>query len=212
MIQSAIIATISTLIPLCFGIYSWRLTKSRLRLITGYTAFSLICDIVGISLVLNNHQNSTVISMFAVGQLLILGLYYIDLITHKPRSRIVYVLYVLLNTVLFSFVFVFNDPSNYSVALRVLALVDIVIVILSLLSFYVMLKRLALDRIELDPDFWIVSGLLIRMTGSIILALSPDIINSITWTTLWIYFNNIMLILMNLLFALAIYLSIKSPS
>lgn len=212
MLLSAIIATLSTLIPFGFGVYRWQALTIRLRLITGYCLFSIICDTIGITLALNGYQNIYVTSLFAVGQLLLLGLYFINLLLNKPHGRFVYYILVLLSIFFAAITFSPNNLFDYSVSLRILASVGIIIILLSLLAYYVMIKRLSAPRIELDPDFWIVSALLIRMSGSVVLALSPDIINNLTWSTLWIYFNNVILIFMNLIFAFGIYLGTKAYS
>ena len=212
MIVSAITAVLSTALVSALGLVLWKHIEPLLKVIILYSLFSLISDTVSIYLVLRNHHNIVVISLFAVGQLGILGLYFTKLLKGKFFERTSLVLYSATLLALICYSFIFNDPTNYVIALRSTGIGEIIIVALCIVSFYNYMLRLPVARIELYAHFWIISGLLLHMTSSVILTFSSEIISNTVFSKLWEYFKNLMQIVMNLLFMLGIYLSARNKA
>jgi hypothetical protein len=212
MLLSAIICAASTIVPLSLGVIFWRRIGLPLKIIVAYSFFSLICDVLSISLVLHSHHNTMVISIFAIGQVAILGPYFCEFIAESCFNVRGIVLYIATITGLVCYNFVFNNPANYIIALNTLGVVGLIIITTCILSFYRALKKLDVLRIELDPNFWIISGLLLQMASFVLLAFSSEIFSDRTFATLWKYFKNLTQVVMNLLFAVGIFLGAKHYS
>lgn len=209
MIVSAIISALSSLIPGVIGLIFWKLINPILKLIVIYSLFSFLSDVVGITLAIKGHNNAPVVSLFAIGQVAILGGYFGRYITGQMFKGWFGIAIAVIVLAFVFYCFIFNDPTNYMIALRILGLANILIVTLCIISYYYLLERLSSPRLERDPNFWILSGLLLQMSSSAILAFAPDLVGSIAFKTLWGFFKNLMQVLTNIVFGLAISLGCK---
>lgn len=211
MVESAIISALTTLLPLVLGISFWKRLTLPIKLVVLYCLLSILCDLIGIRLALLGANNAIVGSVFALGQLIILSLYFTYIFTGKLINHRLWPIQMISILSLSGYALLLHDINNHVIALRTMGIVSLMIIIMCLGSFYRFLVRLHVPRIELDPHFWIVSGILLHLTSCVILSLSPDLVSIKSFATLWFYFKNIMQGVMNGLLSVGLFMAIKRP-
>ncbi len=208
MVTVGIISAITTLIPILLGIVNWKYIKWPLRVIVSYSIFSLICDYFGISLASKGKSNVLVTVVFVQGHMILLWYYFLHILDLKNYRQTPFWAYIFTILAFFVYIFVLNNSNNYVIAFRLLGIISLITIIFCILYFIKALRQLHVPRIEMDPNFWIVSGILLHLTSCFVLALTPDILSMQSFSQLWMYFKNLMQGLMNVLVSIGIYIAI----
>lgn len=191
----------STLIPFLIGISNLKVLSRQLKWLLAICFSALIADSTALFLMINSVNNWPVLNLFSVVQItLFLIILDIDLkISWHKYLLFLFVLFAAINLFFVQSINSFNSYSSYLGA--------VLLITLSLVYLFRLLRDLPTVDIYKFPPLWVVFAILTYYGGTLFLFLFNNYllsINLVTHKSIWVLHNSLN-ILKNLFFALALW-------
>lgn len=198
----SVFATFSTLFV---AILRNKTLVKEMRVLFLYVIIAAFVEILSSIFTKLNIQNLYLINLFTVAECTILSLFYIQILTTKKYSIIIYtLLFCFCGIFIYDVIFLhgFNSMAIFPIIVESFILIG-----LSLFYFYELARRMEYINILDNPLFWVNSAILIYFSGNLFLFIFSNYILTQPNNRLW-NLHDILNIIYNVLLIIAFW---KTP-
>jgi len=167
IIVLSLISSYSVIVPIIFGIKYQVQNRSDLKFIFHLLCVSLLVEIISTYLSNKNYNNIVLINIFTFFEFFFLVLFYRQFFNQLQKTSIHGILiFIFLLLMIFTTFLADNLRliDNFSISIEA-----IILIIYSLLSFYLIMKNLIYNDILSVPFFWVNIAVLIYFSGNLFL-------------------------------------------
>jgi hypothetical protein len=199
------ISSTSALIPFLIGIFSLKDHSSESKLILSLILFSILSDIIALTILKFGITTWPIFNLYYLIQFVLLSKVYILVLYPKGINMVLisFIVISILNMVFIQGPFLFNTYTTY--------IGGLILITYALLYLHKLMREIPVEKIENLPMLWITFAVLTYFGGTSILFLFNNYMianqpenHQIIWLL-----HNVLNILKNILFAIALWKDLK---